>query len=30
LQQHTERPDAPASLEEQTDALRLATVRWVI
>jgi len=30
LQQHADRPDAPASLEEQTDALRLATARWVI
>ena len=30
LQQHGDRPDAPASLGEQADALRLATVRWVI
>ncbi len=30
LQQYADRPDAPASLEEQADALRLASVRWVI
>jgi sulfonate transport system ATP-binding protein len=30
LQQHVDEPEAAASSAEQIDALRLASVRWVI